>query len=107
MKVIIDSSSDSCSGPCIHEEAWDYLQKNGYYPGQTLKEFNWEFFYMKHRTDDILIKLIENEDGHPACPRVSGPFRDLKVIEVPDDVEWYIVQNRFGEKVVEKHREWE
>jgi len=54
------------------------------------------------RDDPILIKVVETlgEDGF-------GHFCQLKVVEVPDDVDWYIdTRNGCGEVVTEKHRTW-
>ena len=53
------------------------------------------------RTDPILIQVVEelNEvaDGDHAC---------LKVVEIPDDVEWQIDEYDGAEWVAEKHRTW-
>ncbi|MDP3066619.1 MAG: hypothetical protein Q8N08_07770 [Methanobacteriaceae archaeon] len=105
MKIVIDVSCDKCSLPTVHREAWEWLNERGFFRRYTFREFNNRFFEHKHRTSPTLIKLVENE-GNEDCPRVSGPFRELQVVEVPDDVEWDIVSYRSGEKVVEKHRSW-
>lgn len=61
-------------------------------------------YYSKYdieRTDPVLISLIE-ELGEDA----NGVYSSLKIVEVPDDVDW-IIQDYDGiEWVAEKHRTW-
>jgi len=48
------------------------------------------------RTDINLIKAVEE---HPST--------ELKIVEIPDDVEWYIYESEDGlETIHEKHRVW-
>lgn len=52
--------------------------------------------------DDIhLIQVIE-ELGEKA----NGNFSDLKITEIPDDVDWYISEYDGNEHVAENHRTW-
>jgi hypothetical protein len=53
------------------------------------------------RNDPVLIQVVE-ELGVKA----SGRFADLKVVEIPDDVEWQIDEYDGLEWVSEKHRTW-
>jgi len=53
------------------------------------------------RTDSDLIAVIE-EMGEAA----NGDYSILKVIEIPDDVEWQIGEYDGVEWVEEKHRRW-
>ena len=52
-------------------------------------------------TNPIVIQVIE-EFGEEA----SGHNSKLKVVEIPDDVEWYISDHEGCESVHEKHRVW-
>lgn len=56
------------------------------------------------RTDPILVARLERE-GSAA---LIGPMaRLLKVVEVPDDVQWYLFEDDSGaESVHERHRVW-
>lgn len=48
------------------------------------------------RTDEALVELVEN-----------GLWKHYRVVEVPDDVDWYIGKDELGyEWVAEKHRIW-
>jgi hypothetical protein len=53
------------------------------------------------RNDPMLIKTIEIL-GEEA----NGNFGDLKIVEIPDDVEWIIQEYDGAEWVAEKHRVW-
>lgn len=53
------------------------------------------------RNHDLLVRVVE-ELGDKA----SGKFAELKVVEIPDDVEWQIEQYDGCEHVAEKHRIW-
>jgi hypothetical protein len=53
------------------------------------------------RNDPILVQVVE-ELGEKANNRYS----ELKVVEIPDDVEWQIDEYDGVEWVAEKHRTW-
>ena len=53
------------------------------------------------RTDPVLIQVVE-ELGDAA----NGDHARLKVVEVPDDVQWQIEEYNGSEWVAEKHRTW-
>jgi hypothetical protein len=54
------------------------------------------------RDDPYLVKVVE-ELGEAA----NGKYADLKVVEVPGDVEWQIAEYDGLEWVAEQHRTWE
>ena len=49
----------------------------------------------------VLVALVE-EMGE----RVSSSFSRLKVVEIPDDVDWYIAEYDGQEHIAEVHRTW-
>lgn len=53
------------------------------------------------RDDPVLIQVVE-ELGEKANNR----FSELKIVEIPDDVEWEIAEYDGNEWVAEKHRTW-
>jgi len=53
------------------------------------------------RNDQNLIDVIE-ELGETSW----GQFAKLKIVEIPDDVEWEIAEYDGVEWVAEKHRKW-
>jgi hypothetical protein len=60
------------------------------------------FYYRRiPRNDPALVQLVQE------IPRDQGyRFADLKIVEIPDDVEWEIEEYDGNEWVAEKHRTW-
>jgi len=57
------------------------------------------------RADPLLIQLIEEYDGNAHQDWQS--HRKIKIVEVPNDVKWYIHEDDCGYEVVhEEHRMW-
>jgi hypothetical protein len=53
------------------------------------------------RYDPKLIEVVESM-GELA----SADYCDLKIVDIPDDVQWDICENNGIESIVEKHRIW-
>jgi hypothetical protein len=53
------------------------------------------------RDDPILVEIVE-QLGEAA----DGGFAELKVVEIPDDVQWQIQEYNGDEWIAEKHRTW-
>lgn len=53
------------------------------------------------RNDSILIQVVE-ELGDLA----NNKYCELKIVEIPDDVEWQIEEYDGREWIAEKHRTW-
>lgn len=54
------------------------------------------------RNDPALVQVVETL-GKAA----NGSFAELRVVEIPDDVEWEISEYDGAEHVAEQHRTWE
>ena len=54
------------------------------------------------RNDPDLIRAIEIVGTEEA----SGKYASLKIVEIPDDVEWQIEEYDGSEWIAEKHRIW-
>ena len=54
------------------------------------------------RNNPILVEIVE-QLGEAA----DGGFAELKVVEIPDDVQWQIDEYDGNEWVAEKHRIWD
>jgi len=54
------------------------------------------------RDDAHLIAVVELM-GHKA----NGGYAELKIVDVPDDVNWYVEEYDGKEWVAERHRTWE
>lgn len=57
--------------------------------------------YEVQRDDPVLVKIVED-----LGVEVNGSYAKLKVVEIPDDVDWYIDEYDGLEHVAEKHRTW-
>lgn len=79
-----------------------YFNLAGYdwYVGEVNDE---NFFHEKSidRNDLDLIRVVE-ELGKES----NGKYSELKIVEVPDDIEWEIDEYDGCESVAEKHRVW-
>lgn len=53
------------------------------------------------RDDPILVEVVE-QLGEAA----DGDYAELKVIEIPDDVQWQIEEYDGNEWIAERHRTW-
>ena len=53
------------------------------------------------RNDPDLVAVVEG-----LGERANGPWASLKVVDVPDDVEWFIEEYDGWEHVAEEHRRW-
>ena len=63
---------------------------------------DWNFYLPDvERNDSILVEVVE-ELGEEA----NGNSATLKIVEIPDDVEWIIEEDEGREWVSEKHRTW-
>lgn len=58
--------------------------------------------YINNRTNPKLVKCVETL----GCI-ANGSSAELKVVEIPDDVEWEINEYDGVEWISEKHRTWE
>jgi hypothetical protein len=53
------------------------------------------------RDDPVLIQIIEELDEE-----ANGMYAELDVVEIPDDVNWYVEEYDGLEWVAERHRTW-
>lgn len=67
------------------------------------KTNDFKFFYVRDlkRDDPILIQVVET-----LGKEANGRYAKLKIVTIPDDVIWYIVEYDGAEMIVEKHRQW-
>ena len=59
------------------------------------------YYYDIPRDCPVLVAMIE-EQGNA----VDGQFAELRIVDVPDDVNWYIEEYDGLEHVAERHRTW-
>ena len=89
MKVVINTSF---GGFDISKEA------KALYETITSIEFD---RYEVQRDDPVLVKIVEDLGAE-----ANGNYAKLKVVEIPDDVDWVIEEYDGKEQVAEKHRTW-
>ena len=61
----------------------------------------WDAFLEENRVHPLLVRVVE-ELGDEA----SGHFSKLKVVEIPDDIQWEIHEYDGMETIEEVHRTW-
>jgi hypothetical protein len=71
------------------------------YAGIEQDDDKWCYWDME-RNDPILLQVIDKLGINDA----AGKHSDLRVVEIPDGVEWVIVEHDGKEHVAEQHRTW-
>lgn len=61
----------------------------------------WDSWISEKRDHALLVRVVQ-ELGDKA----SGKYAELKIVEIPDDVDWEIDEYDGNEKINEKHRSW-
>lgn len=64
-------------------------------------DYYWSYWFVDHRDDPRLVAVVE-QLGERANDRLA----QLKVVEIPDDVEWELHEYAGNEHIAEKHRTW-
>ena len=57
--------------------------------------------FREDRSNHLLVQVVEELGRH-----ANGEYAELKIVDVPDDVEWFIDGHDGCEWVAEKHRIW-
>lgn len=92
MKVVINS----CYGGFgLSDEA---LARYNELAGTNLEYWSYE----EERNNPLLVQVVEELGA-----KANGFCADLKIVDIPDDVEWYIHEYDGLESVYEKHRIWD
>jgi len=107
MKIVINRDY---GGFGLSEEAHAFIAKR---KGWTLacSDYNMDYWYSEPgkpvydsqlpRTDPDLIAVVEALGAD-----ANGRYADLKIVEVPDNIDWYIDEYDGLEEVHENHRSW-
>lgn len=115
MKIVINSS---CGRFSISRKAAKFMAKNGcerakaeleQNPHDGADDWSWGGYgYVNglddgyDRTSEHLILAVETLGS-----KANGKYASLKVLEIPDDVDWYIFEDEDGsESIHERHRTW-
>jgi len=73
------------------------------------------FFYKDVKSDESFFWETNLERNDPEMVQVvkemgdkaNGRFAELKIVDIPDDVRWYVEEYDGMESVHEEHRSWE
>ena len=91
-----------------HRSIWGLRAFNIPDPGsvadlnENYDKYNWSFSrYFESRADPLLVEVVE-----ALGDEANGSHAKLKIVEIPDDVEWTIQEYDGWEWVAEKHRTW-
>jgi len=93
---------------CLSDEAYSFVAKKKGWLHVCDNETNYwidnsEYLYDVDiaRNDPALIQCIETLGS-----AASGRYSDIKIVEIPSDVDWYIEEYDGLEHVAERHRTW-
>lgn len=93
-KIVINRCHGGFS---LSDEALDlYKQLSGYDIPDSLI---WD--YQVERDDPYLVKVVETLGN-----KAHGDYAELRIVEIPEDVEWIVQEYDGMEWVAEKHRTW-
>ena len=91
MKVVINKCFGGFS---LSKKAVEFL-------GLEWDGYGYYFDNPEDRSDPELIKCVEQLGD-----KANGPHANLKIVEIPDDIEYVIEEYDGNEWVAEKHRTW-
>ena len=92
MKVVINS----CFGGFgLSDAALDEYKNR---EGITDPDF---YYYDIPRDCPVLVAMVEEQGT-----AINGTFSDLKIVEIPDGINWYIEEYDGREHIAERHRTW-
>lgn len=92
MKIVINKCYGGFGLSRIAEEL--YKERKG------ITDPNW-YYYDIPRDDPILVEMVETMGD-----QVNGSCSDLRIVEIPDDVNWQVDEYDGHEWVAEVHRTW-
>lgn len=89
-----------------HSAELDGIWSNGTYAYDPAKQLLYSLNDHGYslRTNAHLIELVEEMRAEEVNP--SGDCASIYVVEIPDDVKWYISEYDGSETVEEEHRSW-
>ena len=93
MKIVIN---DCYGGFGLNDEALDEYKVRR----KDITDPNF-WYYDIPRDCPVLVAMVE-EQGND----IGTKYSDLKIVEIPEDVNWYIEEYDGMEHVAERHRTW-
>jgi hypothetical protein len=111
-KIVINKSYDEFSvsykafvrlRELEQQEALEEMDRGAYWPaaaGPREPSLN-QCRKLIPRDDEKLIRVVEELRG-----AADGHAAQLKIVSIPDEVQWVIIKTDSGEQVIEAHRMW-
>ena len=102
MKIVINTSFAPfrLSDKVLYEIGYD--KKSGLTLSEFLGQNELNENQYEYRANPKLIAAIEKIGLRES----EGRFNSIKIVEIPDDVEWIIQNEDYCEWIAEKHRRW-
>ena len=60
-----------------------------------------DYDYYENRSDKDLVEIVERLGS-----AADGKFSSLKVVEIPEDIDWQVMEYDGREWIAERHRTW-
>jgi len=101
----------------LSQQAVEWMRENGYEAGERCKLSGEEYDDRSGTVSEIVKTEAPRDEAFRTAPGLvaavkelgddaDGTHADLKVVEVPDGVEWTIEEYDGSEHVAEEHRTW-
>lgn len=106
LKLYSDNGEDYFTIPVeeykkkLNEENRLYKEDKPSFTGYHSNKYAWSSYKIS-REDPILVDIVEKLGAD-----AFGSYSKLKIIEIPDDVEYFIEEHDGWEYIAEKHRKW-
>jgi hypothetical protein len=97
MQVVINTKQFGSFS--ISKKAIEYIQKN--LKNKQDKNSIGYYSFDNDRSNDLLVKAVSKLKD-----KANGLYAELKIVEIPDDIEWNIFAVNGVEWIAEKHRTW-
>jgi hypothetical protein len=110
MKVVINSDyggfgiSDEAMELYLTRKGLPFVKRpwrNGFLFGDPIDDQHCFFESDFDRNDPILVQVVEK-----LGKKANGQYASLRIVEIPDDVEWVLHEYDGIESIHEKHRVW-
>lgn len=97
MQVVINTKQFGSFS--ISEKAVDLIRKK--VKGKENKNSIFTYSFNDDRSNYLLIEAVSKLKD-----KANGLYSELKIVEIPDDIEWQVFAINGQEWIAEKHRTW-
>ena len=83
----------------ISQKAVDFIRKK--VKGKENKNSIFTYSFDEDRSNVLLVEAVSKLKD-----KANGLYSELKIVEIPDDIEWQVFAINGEEWIAEKHRTW-